>query len=160
MFGGLKQIFAVTALNLRTIQARLGSSAVGVVGIAGVVVVLVSVLSIAAGFAAAMRGNGSDARAIVMRSGADAEMSSILTGPEMELIKQAPGIVREGQTPLASAELATISSTSASASSRWSAPSRRSTTTPSPTSEGSPRASRRSGRIPAPTNRSASLEPS
>jgi putative ABC transport system permease protein len=108
VFAGLKQIVAVTLLNLRTIPARLGSSAVGVVGIAGVVVVLVSVLSIAAGFAAAMRGNGSDARAVVMRSGADAEMSSILTGPEMELIKQAPGIVRDGQTPVASAELFVI----------------------------------------------------
>jgi putative ABC transport system permease protein len=108
MFGGLKQIIAVTALNLRTIPARLGSSAVGVVGIAGVVVVLVSVLSIAAGFAAAMRGNGSDARAVVMRSGADAEMSSILTGPEMELIKQAPGIMRDGKAPIASAELFVI----------------------------------------------------
>jgi putative ABC transport system permease protein len=108
MFGGLKQIIAVTALNLRTIPARLGSSAVGVVGIAGVVVVLVSVLSIAAGFQAAMRGAGSETRAVVMRSGADAEMSSILTGPEIELIKQAPGIMRDGQTPIASAELFVI----------------------------------------------------
>jgi putative ABC transport system permease protein len=105
---GLKQIIAVTALNLRTIPARLGSSAVGVVGIAGVVVVLVSVLSIAAGFQVAMRGAGSDARAVVLRSGADAEMSSILTGPEVELIKQAPGILRDPQGPVASGELFVI----------------------------------------------------
>lgn len=108
MFGALKQIFAVTALNLRTIPARLGSSAVGIIGIAGVVVVLVSVLSINAGFQAAMRGAGSAGRAVVLRSGADAEMSSILTGPEMELIKQAPGITRDGQTALASGELFVI----------------------------------------------------
>ena len=47
------------ALNLRTIPQRLGSSAVAIIGIAGVVVVFVSVLSIAAGFAAAMQGSGS-----------------------------------------------------------------------------------------------------
>ena len=108
MFTAIKQIVAVTALNLRTIPARLGSSAVGVVGIAGVVVVFVSVLSIAAGFSAAMQGAGSPTRAIITRSGADDEMSSILLGPDIELIKQAPGIMRDGQTPIASAELFVI----------------------------------------------------
>jgi putative ABC transport system permease protein len=108
MFTAIKQIIAVTALNLRTIPARLGSSAVGVVGIAGVVVVFVSVLSIAAGFSAAMQGAGSPERAIITRSGADDEMSSILLGPEIELIKQAPGIMHEGQTAIASGELFVI----------------------------------------------------
>ena len=108
MFTAIKQIVAVTALNLRTIPARLGSSAVGVVGIAGVVVVFVSVLSIAAGFSAAMQGAGSPSRAIITRSGADDEMSSILLGPEIELIKQAPGIMHEGQTAIASGELFVI----------------------------------------------------
>ena len=108
MFTAIKQIVAVTALNLRTIPARLGSSAVGVVGIAGVVVVFVSVLSIAAGFSAAMQGAGSPTRAIITRSGADDEMSSILLGPEIELIKQAPGIMHEGQTAIASGELFVI----------------------------------------------------
>jgi putative ABC transport system permease protein len=78
------------------------------VGIAGVVVVFVSVLSIAAGFTAVMREAGSPSRAIVMRSGADSEMTSGLVGPEVEVIKQAPGIQREGQTALASAELYVI----------------------------------------------------
>ena len=50
MLNALKQIVAVTALNLRTIPQRLGSSVVAVVGIAGVVVVFVAVLSIAEGF--------------------------------------------------------------------------------------------------------------
>jgi len=99
---------AVTALNLRTIPARMSSSAVAIVGIAGVVVVLVSVLSIAAGFNAAMRQSGSPQRALVMRSGADSEMTSGLGGPEVDIIKQAPGMRREGQTPLASAELYVI----------------------------------------------------
>ena len=104
----LRQTAAVTALNVRTIPARLGSSAVAVVGIAGVVVVFVSVLSIAAGFSAAMRGSGSPVRAFVMRSGADSEMTSGLSGDEVDIIKQAPGIRREGGGPLASAELYVI----------------------------------------------------
>ena len=56
----IRQTFAVTLLNLRTIPQRLGSSGVAIVGIAGVVIVLVSVLSIAQGFAAAMEQSGSD----------------------------------------------------------------------------------------------------
>ena len=67
----LRQTLAVTALSLRTIPQRLGSSAVAIVGIAGVVVVFVAVLSIAEGFRAAMAGAGSPDRALVMRSGAD-----------------------------------------------------------------------------------------
>ena len=108
MLRWLTQTVAVTALNLRTIPARMSSSAVAIVGIAGVVVVLVSVLSIAAGFNAAMRQSGSPQRALVMRSGADSEMTSGLGGPDVDIIKQAPGMRREGQTPLASAELYVI----------------------------------------------------
>ena len=108
MFNWISQTIAVTLLNLRTIPQRLGSSAVAIVGIAGVVVVLVSVLSIASGFTAAMRDSGKPTRAIVMRSGADSEMTSGLGGAEVDIIKQAPGMRREGQTPLASAELYVI----------------------------------------------------
>lgn len=108
MFNGIVQTFAVTALNLRSIPQRLGSSGVAIVGIAGVVVVFVSVLSIATGFTAAMRGSGSPARAIVMRSGADSEMTSGLGGAQVDLIKQAPGLRRDGQVAIASAELYVI----------------------------------------------------
>ena len=108
MLSWTSQTVAVTALNLRTIPRRLGSSGVAIVGIAGVVVVLVSVLSIAAGFSAAMRDAGSPARALVMRSGADSEMTSGIAGSEADIIRQAPGIRRDGQTALASAELYVI----------------------------------------------------
>jgi putative ABC transport system permease protein len=104
----LRQTAAVIALNLRTIPARLSSSAVAIVGIAGVVVVFVSVLSIAAGFGAAMQGSGSPGRALVMRSGADTEMTSGLEGDAVDVIKQAPGIRRGDSGALASAELYVI----------------------------------------------------
>jgi len=104
----ITQTLAVTMLNLRTIPQRLGSSGVAIVGIAGVVIVLVSVLSIAQGFGAAMEQSGSDTRALVMRSGADSEMTSGLGPAEVDIIKQAPGLQRNGQTPVASAELYVI----------------------------------------------------
>jgi len=104
----LKQTIAVTILNLRTIPQRLSSSGVAIVGIAGVVVVFVSVLSIATGFSAAMQGSGSPGRALVMRSGADSEMTSGLDGREVDVIKQAPGIKRDGPSTDASAELYVI----------------------------------------------------
>jgi putative ABC transport system permease protein len=100
-----RQMLAVMMLNLRTIPARLGSSAVAIIGIAGVVVVFVSVLSIGAGFAAAMQGSGSPGRALVLRSGADTELTSGLQGLEVDVIKQAPGIRRDASGPRASGEL-------------------------------------------------------
>ena len=106
--GALKQAIAVTLVSIRTIPQRLNSSLVAVVGIAGVVVVLVAVLSIGEGFKAAMAQAGRPDRAIVMRDGADSEMSSGLGGPDVDVIKQAPGILRDGQRAIASAEMFVI----------------------------------------------------
>ena len=104
----LRQTLAVMVLNVRTIPSRLNSSLVAIVGIAGVVVVFVSVLSIASGFSAAMQGSGSRDRALVMRSGADSEMTSGLSGDEVDIVNQAPGVARNGQSALTSAELYVI----------------------------------------------------
>ena len=108
MLSWINQTLAVTALNLRTIPQRLASSGVAIVGIAGVVVVFVSVLSIASGFSAAMEGSGSPSRALVMRTGADSEMTSGIDGAAATIIKEAPGLRRDEQGVLASAELYVI----------------------------------------------------
>src|SRR6476660_7309980 len=99
----LKQTIAVLMVNLRTIPSRLGSSAVAIIGIAGVVIVFVSVLSISAGFSAAMKGSGSPNRALIMRSGVDTELTSNVEGPEVRILKEGPGIRRDGANALASA---------------------------------------------------------
>jgi putative ABC transport system permease protein len=101
----LSQTWAVAVLSVRTIPQRLSSSAVAVVGIAGVVIVFVAVLSIGEGFKAAMADAGSPSRAIVMRTGADSEMTSGIAGPEADIIIEAPGMVRENNRALASPEL-------------------------------------------------------
>lgn len=103
--GFFKQAFTVILIGLYTIPQRLSSAGVAVIGIAGVVVVLVGVLSIAEGFEKAMVGAGRPDRAIVMRQGADSEMSSGIGGPEVDLIKQAAGVQKNGAVSVASAEM-------------------------------------------------------
>lgn len=106
--GSLKQLVAITAVNLKTIPQRLGSSAVAVIGIAGVVIVFVAVLSIAEGFQKTMQGTGSPSKALIMRAGADTELSSILMRDTVDIVKQAPGIAPGSTGPMASAELFVI----------------------------------------------------
>ena len=101
----LAQTLAVSALSVRTIPQRASSSAVAMIGIAGVVIVFVAVLSIGEGFRAAMADASAPDRAIVMRTGADSEMTSGLPGAEVQVIEQAPGLLRVNNRPIASAEL-------------------------------------------------------
>lgn len=104
----LSQILAVTAVNIRSIPQRLGSSAVAIVGICGVVVVFTGVLSIAEGFHKAMSETGDPQTVIVLRSGSDSEMTSGLSGDSAKVISDAPGIMRGPRGPLASPELFVI----------------------------------------------------
>ena len=104
----LAQTAAVTSLNLRNLRARLGSSAVAIAGIAGVVGVFVAVLSIEQGFRRTLEGSARRDRAIVLRAGANDEMSSGLSREQTRLIAEAPGVARTTEGPLASAELFVI----------------------------------------------------
>src|SRR5437867_4866397 len=90
----IAQIISVTSFNLRSIPERKGAVVAAAVGIAGVVAVFVGVLSIAAGFRAAMTVSGAKDVAVVLRSGADSEMTSGLSREEVRLIADAPGVAR------------------------------------------------------------------
>ena len=102
------QVLAITKFGLMSMPQRRGAVTATVFGIAGVVGVLVGVLSIAAGFRRAMDASGSPDAAIVLRSGADSEMVSGFGREETRLIADAPGVARNRQGPLASAELFVI----------------------------------------------------
>ena len=102
------QILAVTSVNFRSIRERLGSSAVAVFGIVGVVIVFVGVLSIAEGFRSAMQATGDVDTVMVMRSGADTEMTSGLSGDSARIIQEKPGIAKDAAGPLTSPELLVI----------------------------------------------------
>ena len=101
----LKQIAAVTALNIRNLPQRASSSLVAVVGVAAVVLVFAAVLSMAKGFERTMVSAGSENTAIVMRSGATSELNSGLSNEQMLVVTSAPGILKDGDTPVVSAEL-------------------------------------------------------
>jgi putative ABC transport system permease protein len=104
----LKQIVAITMLNLRNLPQRLGSSVVAVVGVAAVVLVFAAVLSMARGFERTMMTAGEEDTAIIMRSGATSEMSSGFSGDQVLVIASAPGLLKDGDTPVLSAELFVI----------------------------------------------------
>jgi putative ABC transport system permease protein len=101
----LRQIGSVTAMNLRSLPQRLGTSLVIVIGIAGVVAVLVSVLAMSTGMLRTMKNAGRDDRAMVLRNGSAAESSSALGLDAARLIMDATGIKRDKDgKPILSAE--------------------------------------------------------
>ena len=102
---GLNQIFAVTWLNLRNLPQRVGSSVVAVIGVAAVVLVFAAVLSMAKGFERTMISAGSDDTAIIMRSGSTSELNSGISNDQALLIANAPGVLRDGDSAVISAEL-------------------------------------------------------
>jgi putative ABC transport system permease protein len=99
------QLAALIGFNLRSLPARKGSAAAAIFGVAGVVAVLVGVLSIGEGFRRVMIAAGSPDTAIVLRGGADSEMTSVLVRDDVELVRNAPGVARADGQLLASPEL-------------------------------------------------------
>jgi putative ABC transport system permease protein len=105
----LRQIRAVTWMNLRSIPQRFGASSVIVVGIAGVVAVLISVLAMATGFTHTVLGTGRDDRAIVLRGGSNSELASTLSREATLTVMDAPGIRKDSAgKPIASAEAVVV----------------------------------------------------
>lgn len=104
-----KQILEITWMNLIGIGERLGLAMVVVVGLAGVVGVFTALLAMSRGFEATLGATGSDANAIVLRSGSNAELNSVLSVDSLALIEQAAGVRRASDgSPMASGELVVI----------------------------------------------------
>ncbi len=101
----IKQIIAVTALNLRNIPQRLASSVVAVVGVGAVVLVFAAVLSMAAGLERTMLSAGSDDTAIILRNGSTSELNSGLSNEQTLIVSNAPGVLKDGNEPIVSSEL-------------------------------------------------------
>ena len=105
----LNQILQITWMNLLNIPQRLGTSLVVVIGIAGVVAVLVSVLAMAQGFAHTLASTGRPDRAILLRAGSDAELSSSVIRTQADLVANLPAVATGADgRPLASAELMVV----------------------------------------------------
>jgi putative ABC transport system permease protein len=104
----LNQIIAVTTLNLKNLPKRIGSSLVAIVGVAAVVLVFAAVLSMAKGFERTMVSAGADDTAVILRSGSTGEMSSGLSNDQVLLVANAPGVLKDGDDAVVSAELFVI----------------------------------------------------
>ncbi len=105
----LRQIVAITAVNLKSIPVRWASSLVIIIGLAGVVAVFSALLAMSAGFESTLKATGSKDAALVLRGGSNAELNSVLTRDDATLIKLSQGIRKDsGGKPLASAELIVI----------------------------------------------------
>jgi putative ABC transport system permease protein len=101
----LKQVAAITLMNLRSIPSRLGTSMVIVVGIGGVVAVLVALLAMAEGFKQTLASTGRADRAMVLRAGSNDELASIMSLETWNIVRDLPGIRRDASgEPLAIAE--------------------------------------------------------
>ena len=87
-----RQAFNITAMNLRSILSRKGSSSIIVVGIAGVVAVIVGLLSMSEGIQSALKDTSHPDRAIVMRSGTKDEITGWLSAAEVNVLKGVDGI--------------------------------------------------------------------
>ncbi|HTB63192.1 MAG TPA: ABC transporter permease [Opitutales bacterium] len=108
MFNWLNQVVSITLFNLRSMPERKGAAITTMFGIAGVVAVFVGVFSMAEGFRQAMTASGEDDVALVMRSGADNEMSSNLIRQDCSIISDAPGVARGANGPLVSNEMVMV----------------------------------------------------
>ncbi len=101
----IRQILAVTWLNILNLPKRVASSTVAVIGVGAVVLVFAAVLSMAAGFERTMILAGSDDTAVILRAGSTSELSSGVSNDQVLIVETAPGILRDGDRPVMSAEM-------------------------------------------------------
>jgi putative ABC transport system permease protein len=104
----LNQIGAVTALNVRTIPQRAWMSVASVVAVALTIAVLLFFLALAQGLSRTVEGSGSDDVVMVIRSGSNAELNSVVSRDQLTILSSGPGVVQRDGRPLASGELMVI----------------------------------------------------
>ncbi len=104
-----RQVREIVWMNLRSIPQRLGASLVIVIGIGGVVGVLVAMLSMSTGLDKTLTATGRDDRVVILRGGANAELSSFLDRAAWTQVKYDPAVARGADgLPLASGEIIVI----------------------------------------------------
>jgi putative ABC transport system permease protein len=96
------------AYNLRNLVVRKTTTVMTALGIALTVAVLLSVLALVSGLRTAFRSSGSPRQILVMRKGANAELSSGVTREMFQDLKSMDGIARLNNEPMASLEIVTV----------------------------------------------------
>ncbi|MBX3134087.1 MAG: ABC transporter permease [Gemmatimonadaceae bacterium] len=95
--------------NLRSLKGRPVSTAFTAVGVGLVVAVFVAMLALANGFAVALTSTGSPDNVLILRKGADSELSSGISRADASVILSSPHVARDASgVPLASPEVFTV----------------------------------------------------
>jgi putative ABC transport system permease protein len=95
--------------NIRNLIVRKTTTLMTAAGIAMTVAVLLAVMGLVSGLRSAFGASGDPLHVLVMRKGGNAELTSLLTQQQFQILKTFPGIAvgRDGQ-PMASLEVVTI----------------------------------------------------
>ncbi len=95
--------------NIRNLTVRKTTTLMTAAGIAMTVAVLLAVMGLVAGLQTAFGASGDPLHILVMRKGGNAELTSLFTPTQFQIVKTFPGIAtgRDGQ-PLASIEVVTV----------------------------------------------------
>jgi putative ABC transport system permease protein len=90
-----KQIWAVTAMNIRALPQRAGTSLVTVIGVVTVIAVMVSLLAIGVGLLQSINKNVRPDDAIVLTSGTAASYMGSVSRTAAAIIADAPGVKKD-----------------------------------------------------------------
>jgi putative ABC transport system permease protein len=105
----LKEIGAVTALNVRSVPQRAAMSVASVVAVALAITVLLFFLALGSGLRQTVAGSGSDDVAVALREGSNAELNSVVTRDQLNVLASGPGVARDAAgRPIVSGELLVI----------------------------------------------------
>ncbi len=104
----ISQITAIISMNVRSLPQRLWMSLAMVIASAVVVAVLLAFLAMSKGFDATLSATGSDSVALFMREGSAAEINSTILRDQVNLVLEAPGVMKDSAGTIASAELYVI----------------------------------------------------
>lgn len=104
----LSQTFAVINMNFRSLPRRIWMSLAMILASAVVVAILLAFLAMAKGFEVTLNSAGVDDVAIFLREGSAAELNSVISRDQLAIIETAPGIIKDADGPILSAELYVI----------------------------------------------------
>jgi putative ABC transport system permease protein len=106
----LRQIIAISLINLRALPTRLGAGAVVIVGVGGLVFVSTALFAMANGLKETLRDTGAPDRVLILGKGSHSEINGSITRDQAAIIANEPGIAAtiapNGlRAPLASPEI-------------------------------------------------------
>jgi putative ABC transport system permease protein len=94
--------------NIRNLIVRKTTTLMTGAGIAMTVAVLLAVLGLVSGLQSAFETSGDPLHVLVLRKGGNAELTSLLTQEQFQILKSFPGIASKDGQPMASLEVVTV----------------------------------------------------